>query len=189
MIKSYNAQKGFGFIDCPEARAQFGRDVFIHKAEVGSLEVGTEVIFVLETNRDGFPQARETSRFGERYGNAIMDEGRQGGKGKKRREGKPKKKAKAKASPPNAPSTKADASGSVEVPAAAPAATDESAEGKEAPVADDADGEGDFNCDADSDVGGAEANEVGTAEKTRDDADSATGDKAAEEDQAAAKAS
>merc|ERR1712050_816519 len=34
MIKSYNPEKGYGFIDCAGVKAHFGRDVFLSKPEV-----------------------------------------------------------------------------------------------------------------------------------------------------------
>lgn len=58
-IKSFNAKQGFGFIESPEAHAMFGRDVFLHKAQIGDLKVGTEVTYAVEMNKQGMPQARE----------------------------------------------------------------------------------------------------------------------------------
>ncbi|CAJ1344915.1 unnamed protein product [Effrenium voratum] len=58
-IKSFNAKQGFGFIENPEAHAIFGRDVFLHKAQIGNLKVGTEVTYGVEMNKFGMPQARE----------------------------------------------------------------------------------------------------------------------------------
>jgi len=58
-IKSFNPRHGFGFIDCPDARSRFSRDVFIHKAQMGDLDVGMEITFSVEPNRDGMPQARD----------------------------------------------------------------------------------------------------------------------------------
>merc|ERR1719411_2207928 len=58
-IKSFNAKQGFGFIECPEAHTIFGRDVFLHKAQIGDLKVGTQVIYTVEMNKQGMPQARE----------------------------------------------------------------------------------------------------------------------------------
>lgn len=58
-IKSFNAKQGFGFIECPEAHAIFGRDVFLHKAQIGDLKVGTQVTYSVEMNKQGMPQARE----------------------------------------------------------------------------------------------------------------------------------
>lgn len=59
-IRSFSDQKGFGFIDCPETLRAFGRDVFIHRfqyAECGC-KVGSEVIFEVDLNKTGNPQAR-----------------------------------------------------------------------------------------------------------------------------------
>eukprot|EP00929_Paragymnodinium_shiwhaense_P115571 TRINITY_DN8453_c0_g1_i5.p1 TRINITY_DN8453_c0_g1~~TRINITY_DN8453_c0_g1_i5.p1 ORF type:complete len:256 (+),score=38.15 TRINITY_DN8453_c0_g1_i5:135-902(+) len=58
-VKSYNAKQGFGFIECPEAHNTFGRDVFLHKAQVGDLKPKDEVFFSVEMNKSGFPQARD----------------------------------------------------------------------------------------------------------------------------------
>eukprot|EP00913_Durusdinium_trenchii_P002407 g2223.t1 len=58
-IKSFNAKQGFGFIENPEAYAMFGRDVFLHKAQIGNLKVGMEVTYGVEMNKFGMPQARE----------------------------------------------------------------------------------------------------------------------------------
>merc|ERR1711933_672719 len=58
-IKSFNTEKGFGFIDCPKMRDKYGRDVFIHKKQMGDLEVGDEITFVCEPNKEGMPQARD----------------------------------------------------------------------------------------------------------------------------------
>lgn len=59
-IRSFNEQKGFGFIDCDETLAQFGRDVFIHRYQMmeSGLYVNQEVMFEVETNKTGQPQAR-----------------------------------------------------------------------------------------------------------------------------------
>lgn len=87
-MKSFSQQNGFGFIDCPEVRSRYSRDVFIHKAQIGDLEVGDEVAFCIETNKDGHPQARDISRLdGRPPGQApkqIEDRGggrRKGGNG------------------------------------------------------------------------------------------------------------
>lgn len=62
-IKSFNPRHGFGFIDCREARARWGRDVFIHKAQMGDLEVGHDITFSVEPNKDDMPQARDIMRM------------------------------------------------------------------------------------------------------------------------------
>ena len=50
IIKSYNGQNGYGFLDCAELHAQYGRDVFLHKNEFLSsgCEVGAAVVFGIE---------------------------------------------------------------------------------------------------------------------------------------------
>jgi cold shock CspA family protein len=58
-IKSFNAQKGFGFIECPEAHAVYGRDVFLHKAQIGDFNIGSELSFAVEMNKSNMPQARD----------------------------------------------------------------------------------------------------------------------------------
>jgi cold shock CspA family protein len=57
-IKSFNTEKGFGFIESAGAHAQFGRDVFVHRTVIGSFGVGSEVTFTVETNKQGMPQAK-----------------------------------------------------------------------------------------------------------------------------------
>jgi len=52
-------EKGFGFIGCDESHEKYGRDVFLHKADIGDLTVGTEVTFAIELNKQGMPQARD----------------------------------------------------------------------------------------------------------------------------------
>jgi len=78
-VKSYNPKQGYGFIDCPEAHAHYGRDVFIHKAQMGELlgrfvGPGTKldaktlsmwVRFSVEINKQGMPQARDVYRLHE----------------------------------------------------------------------------------------------------------------------------
>merc|ERR1740138_791713 len=58
-IKSFNVQKGFGFIECAEAHQIYGRDVFLHKAQIGDFSIGQEVSFGVEMNRTNMPQARD----------------------------------------------------------------------------------------------------------------------------------
>lgn len=94
-IKSFNAKQGFGFIECPEAHAIFGRDVFLHKAQIGDLKVGTQVTYSVEMNKQGMPQARELATLDGHApgpspanvvkGGSLSAGGR--GKGKNRRKG------------------------------------------------------------------------------------------------------
>merc|ERR1719201_2921774 len=58
-IKSFNVQKGFGFIECPEAHQVYGRDVFLHKAQIASYQIGSQVSFAVEMNKTNMPQARD----------------------------------------------------------------------------------------------------------------------------------
>merc|ERR1719436_1349853 len=76
-IKSFNAEKGFGFIECPATLAQYGRDVFLHKALIGEMHVGSMVTFTYEVNKQGMPQAKEV-RAGMGMG---FTGGKAGGKG------------------------------------------------------------------------------------------------------------
>lgn len=90
-IKSYNAEKGFGFIQSDEAYQSYKRDVFLHKAHLGSFAVNSTVSFKVEVNKEGMPQARDL----------VASEGEKGGKGKgkgkgKKGEGKGKGKGKGK---------------------------------------------------------------------------------------------
>jgi len=56
-IKSFNSEKGFGFIECPYTFAQYNRDVFLHKSQIGDLNVGQMVSFKCDVNKQGMPQA------------------------------------------------------------------------------------------------------------------------------------
>merc|ERR1719503_442582 len=81
-VKSFNAKQGFGFIECPQIQAMYGRDVFLHKAQIGDLKVGTEITFGVEPNKQGMPQARDLLTLdGKAPGPAPNDPkgGKQGG--------------------------------------------------------------------------------------------------------------
>mmetsp|Transcript_35292 Transcript_35292/g.75191 ORF Transcript_35292/g.75191 Transcript_35292/m.75191 type:complete len:634 (-) Transcript_35292:312-2213(-) len=61
-VKSFSEQKGFGFIDCSETLAKFGRDVFVHKNQIWEaplVYLGSEVTFEVDLNENGQPQARK----------------------------------------------------------------------------------------------------------------------------------
>jgi len=62
-VKSYNAEKGFGFIDCADTFAKYGRDVFLHKEQADGLAVGDPVLFTVEINPRGQPQARKVEKI------------------------------------------------------------------------------------------------------------------------------
>jgi len=91
-IKSFNAEKGFGFIECAHTFAQYNRDVFLHKAQIGDVPVGSFVSFTCEVNKQGMPQAKEVATIGPPPApgakGAIGGKGAKGGKGE---EGKGKK--------------------------------------------------------------------------------------------------
>jgi len=56
-VKSFNEEKGFGFIDCKELKEIFGADVFVHKKQIEGLPVGTYVNFAVALSKDCKPQA------------------------------------------------------------------------------------------------------------------------------------
>lgn len=80
-IKAFNSEKGFGFIECQEAHAKYGRDVFLHKAHIGELPVGSEVSFGVELNKSGMPQARDLATS-QGMVPGQPSKGKDGGKGK-----------------------------------------------------------------------------------------------------------
>eukprot|EP01062_Namystynia_karyoxenos_P028318 TRINITY_DN2146_c0_g1_i1.p2 TRINITY_DN2146_c0_g1~~TRINITY_DN2146_c0_g1_i1.p2 ORF type:complete len:451 (+),score=122.04 TRINITY_DN2146_c0_g1_i1:86-1438(+) len=55
-VKSFSPGDGYGFIDCPELKAQYGRDVWVHYKQLRA-GVGEEVVFVVGLGKDGLPQA------------------------------------------------------------------------------------------------------------------------------------
>eukprot|EP00929_Paragymnodinium_shiwhaense_P027489 TRINITY_DN16127_c0_g1_i1.p1 TRINITY_DN16127_c0_g1~~TRINITY_DN16127_c0_g1_i1.p1 ORF type:complete len:250 (+),score=82.02 TRINITY_DN16127_c0_g1_i1:69-818(+) len=57
VLKSFNAEKGFGFIDCRELREVFGHDVFVHAKQLHGLPPGTPVNFCVVLNKDNKLQA------------------------------------------------------------------------------------------------------------------------------------
>jgi cold shock CspA family protein len=90
-IKSFNAEKGYGFIESAEAFQYYGRDVFLHKALIGDLAVGAVVSFTVESNKEGFPQARDITGSGSGGGKGSKGKGKDSkgkGKGKEGKEGK-----------------------------------------------------------------------------------------------------
>jgi len=59
-IKSFNSQKGYGFIECAELFKQFQRDVFIHMNQFEGKKIGDHVTFKIQVKK-GQPQAAEVS--------------------------------------------------------------------------------------------------------------------------------
>mmetsp|Transcript_25409 Transcript_25409/g.58982 ORF Transcript_25409/g.58982 Transcript_25409/m.58982 type:complete len:479 (+) Transcript_25409:97-1533(+) len=57
-LKSYNSRNGYGFLECRQAKADWGVDVFIHKNNVPQPWVlGQPVEFAVQVNNRGQPQA------------------------------------------------------------------------------------------------------------------------------------
>lgn len=147
-IKSYNPDKGFGFIDCQYTYTQYNRDVFLHKAQIGDLKVGQMVSFKCEINKQGMPQAKDVSAlnlppqmqaaFAAQGGKGKGKDGKGKGKGKgkdkdKDKAAKPKKEKKEKTKEEGEASAEAETKDTkeAEAPAEAPASTPEA----EAPAA------------------------------------------------------
>eukprot|EP01060_Flectonema_neradi_P031241 TRINITY_DN4690_c0_g1_i4.p1 TRINITY_DN4690_c0_g1~~TRINITY_DN4690_c0_g1_i4.p1 ORF type:complete len:205 (+),score=46.21 TRINITY_DN4690_c0_g1_i4:55-669(+) len=65
VVKSFNSNSGFGFIECKLSNDKYSRDVFLHKAQAGEIEVGTVVEFAIDINERGMPQARDVKRADE----------------------------------------------------------------------------------------------------------------------------
>merc|ERR1711963_735204 len=84
-VKSYNPDKGFGFIDCTELRERFGRDVFLHRAvaEDSGAAVGHQVSFQITLNAMSQPQASklmvegDSAEAGDAAAGDAPDEGGQ----------------------------------------------------------------------------------------------------------------
>merc|ERR550525_353072 len=60
VIKSFNMNNGFGFIDYPELHAVFGNDVFLHNKQLGTsgeFGPGAMVSFAVCLSKDNKPQA------------------------------------------------------------------------------------------------------------------------------------
>lgn len=58
-IKSFNTNNGYGFIECPEIKMQYGYDVFLHNQQLGQFSVGEYVIFTCYLNSKGQPQGKD----------------------------------------------------------------------------------------------------------------------------------
>jgi len=63
-IKSFNAEKGFGFIECTDLKAVYGNDVFLMSAQMGEFAVGSMVQFSAYLNQHGKPQAKDLKDLG-----------------------------------------------------------------------------------------------------------------------------
>eukprot|EP00441_Pelagodinium_beii_P040982 CAMPEP_0197630306 /NCGR_PEP_ID=MMETSP1338-20131121/7836_1 /TAXON_ID=43686 ORGANISM="Pelagodinium beii, Strain RCC1491" /NCGR_SAMPLE_ID=MMETSP1338 /ASSEMBLY_ACC=CAM_ASM_000754 /LENGTH=917 /DNA_ID=CAMNT_0043201497 /DNA_START=55 /DNA_END=2808 /DNA_ORIENTATION=+ len=56
-IKSFDDAQGYGFIASMLATAKWGRDVFLHRKQLGDFKVGQVVEFIVKINGKGHPQA------------------------------------------------------------------------------------------------------------------------------------
>lgn len=87
MIKSYQLDKGFGFISCDKTRTLFQRDVFIHRKEMTRVDfiepqnlVGTPVTFLVQLQQDGHPQALSIRLEGDNAPEDVVSTGTNGGR-------------------------------------------------------------------------------------------------------------
>lgn len=80
-IKSFNVEKGYGFIESSQSYDVYGRDVFLHKAHLGEKEVGAFVSFTVEMNKSGMPQGRDLAASDGSMAKGSKGKGK--GKGKK----------------------------------------------------------------------------------------------------------
>merc|ERR1712060_196348 len=60
VVARYDAAAGRGFIECVEAKEQFGQDVYVHGTVLSNsgTNVGDTVRFRIHTNAKGLPQAQ-----------------------------------------------------------------------------------------------------------------------------------
>lgn len=58
-IKSFSDEKGWGFIECPDVKAQYDRDVFLYFSQKKDYRVGHKVKFTCVLNKDGMPAAKD----------------------------------------------------------------------------------------------------------------------------------
>lgn len=66
-FKAAEADKGFGFIECPEAKEYFGRDVYVNKEFAAGLQTGQWVSFNVKLNRDMMPNVTEVALVDENW--------------------------------------------------------------------------------------------------------------------------
>ena len=59
IVKGFNAEKGWGHIDCADTRAYFNKDLFLHRNHLGGHipQVGEEIYFNVGLNSNGQPEA------------------------------------------------------------------------------------------------------------------------------------
>lgn len=89
MIKSYNPEKGWGFIDCPETFGSHGKDVMVLKTELNGAEKGDTVSFGVVLGPKGMKacdivvvsKGAGSGGYHSGYGTAQMGQGGYGQKG------------------------------------------------------------------------------------------------------------
>jgi cold shock CspA family protein len=62
-VKNFHPDKNFGFIDCPEVKAEYGNDVFTRGEYLQDKNVGDVVYFELGLSDKGQPQALNVVPF------------------------------------------------------------------------------------------------------------------------------
>eukprot|EP00927_Polykrikos_kofoidii_P083249 TRINITY_DN8486_c0_g1_i1.p1 TRINITY_DN8486_c0_g1~~TRINITY_DN8486_c0_g1_i1.p1 ORF type:complete len:551 (+),score=124.15 TRINITY_DN8486_c0_g1_i1:124-1776(+) len=72
-VKSYNPEKGFGFVACSQTLPIFNRDIFVHRREMerSQAPVSVAVSFFVELNGEGHPQARNMQLLPELLGQQL----------------------------------------------------------------------------------------------------------------------
>eukprot|EP00928_Gymnodinium_smaydae_P046244 TRINITY_DN30806_c0_g1_i1.p1 TRINITY_DN30806_c0_g1~~TRINITY_DN30806_c0_g1_i1.p1 ORF type:complete len:740 (-),score=151.82 TRINITY_DN30806_c0_g1_i1:176-2395(-) len=56
VVKSFDTERGYGFLTCADAREKFDRDVFVHATQIKSFKVGDGVSFSVRINNQNQPQ-------------------------------------------------------------------------------------------------------------------------------------
>jgi len=64
-LKNYEDGKGFGFLECPDARRLFENDVWVHhkSIEAAGISCGDEMQFFVQLNNKNQPQAVQVKRY------------------------------------------------------------------------------------------------------------------------------
>merc|ERR1712039_946470 len=57
-VKQFAEEKGYGFIQCPQTREIFGKDIFIHSKELNGYipTAGEAVTFHVQISKEGRPE-------------------------------------------------------------------------------------------------------------------------------------
>lgn len=55
IVKSFSEKSGYGFVDCPELREEYGRDVYLPGSKARGYSSGMEVFFNVDLNPEGMP--------------------------------------------------------------------------------------------------------------------------------------